>query len=126
MVDPNISEYLLNKLNQLGVKINLDDFGTGYSSLSYLNRLPVDGIKIDRSFLMNITKNKSNKVIVESIIILAKQLNLTIIAEGVETKEQLNYLQRLKGRFIQGYYYSHPLSKEEIETKYFKKSKKRI
>lgn len=124
MIDPNISEYLLNELSELGVKINLDDFGTGYSSLSYLHRLPVDGLKIDRSFVMNITEGKNNKAIVESIITLAKQLKLTIIAEGVETEEQLNYLKQLDCHLIQGYYYSQPLPKKKIEKKYLNKSKK--
>lgn len=119
MMDPNTSEIQLKELESLGIQISLDDFGTGYSSLSYLHRLPVHGLKIDRSFIMNITDNENNKAIVESIITLAKQLELKIIAEGVETKEQLNYLQKLNCFLIQGYYFSRPLPKQEIERIYF-------
>lgn len=118
MMDPSVSEHQLIELNNLGVQISLDDFGTGYSSLSYLHRLPVHGLKIDRSFVMNITENTNNKAIVSSIITLANQLELNIIAEGVETEEQLNYLQKLNCYIIQGYYYSRPLPKDEIERQF--------
>lgn len=118
MMDQSISEHQLNELNDLGIQISLDDFGTGYSSLSYLHKLPVHGLKIDRSFVMNITHNENNKAIVSSIITLAKQLKLNIIAEGVETKEQLHYLQQLNCYIIQGYYFSRPLTKEMLEEKF--------
>lgn len=118
MMDANISEYQLNELNELGVQISLDDFGTGYSSLSYLHRLPVHGLKIDRSFIMNITENDNHKAIVSSIITLAKQLRLNIIAEGVETEEQLNYLKKLNCHLIQGYFFSRPLTLENLEKRY--------
>lgn len=121
MIDPVISEYQLNELNELGVQISLDDFGTGYSSLSYLHTLPVHGLKIDRNFIMNVTECDNNQAIVESIITLANQLKLTIIAEGVETKEQLDFLQQLNCYLIQGYYYSKPLPKDKIEQKFLVK-----
>lgn len=118
MMDSNVTESTLNKLNDMGVQLSLDDFGTGYSSLSYLHRLPVHGLKIDRSFIMNMMENESNLAIVASIITLAKQLSLEIIAEGVETKEQLNYLLNMKCHKIQGFYFSRPLSKKALESRF--------
>ncbi|GFP75863.1 EAL domain-containing protein [Clostridium fungisolvens] len=111
--DNNIN--ILNKLKQMGIGISLDDFGTGYSSLSYLIKLPLDVIKIDKSFVDDICGTEDTKLIIEDIISMAHKLNLEVIAEGVETDEQLKYLQKHKGDKIQGFLFSKPLSSTEIE-----------
>lgn len=105
----------LNKLNALGIRIAIDDFGTGYSSLSYLKRLPVDILKIDRSFVSEVPGNRDGAAIVEAIIAMARSLGLHIIAEGVETAEQLEFLQTRKCNEIQGYYFSRPLPVQQFE-----------
>lgn len=103
----------LNKLRDHGFKLLLDDFGTGYSSMTYLSRFPVQYLKIDRSFIFNIDE-KVNKSIVQSVIYLADKMNLTCVAEGVETKEQLALLETLGCSLIQGFYYSKPLPINEF------------
>jgi len=106
---------ILNKLKDLGIGVSIDDFGTGYSSLSYLNEMNVNELKIDRSFIMDIEKNNKNKMISNTIIILAKQLGLKVIAEGVENIEQLTILKDMKCDIAQGYYFSRPVTKEKID-----------
>lgn len=110
----NYAENLANMQKQ-GMRISLDDFGTGYSSLSYLKRFPVDILKIDRSFISDMSKNNSDAMLVELILSLADKMNIKVIAEGVETAEQLNFLQKHHCRYIQGYYYSTPLPCHEFE-----------
>ncbi len=100
----------LNKLKDLGLHISIDDFGTGYSSLRYLQELPVDILKIDHSFVCNIDTNPANAAIVETIIAMATRLELKVIAEGVETKNQLAYLRVQGCTICQGFYFSKPLS----------------
>ncbi|WP_457743931.1 putative bifunctional diguanylate cyclase/phosphodiesterase [Sulfurimonas sp.] len=109
MTDPQRSIRILREIKELGISISIDDFGTGYSSLSYLKELPIDSIKIDRSFIVDLSENKDSISIVRTIIALAKNLNLNIIAEGVETKEQLDFLKSEGCPYIQGYYFSKPL-----------------
>ncbi len=101
-------------LSALGVTLALDDFGTGFSSLSYLKQLPLDIIKIDRSFVSGIGINKADEAIVDTTLVLAKRLNMHCIAEGVETKEQLNYLVTKNCHYIQGYFYAKPVPAQEI------------
>lgn len=108
--------YILKELKSMGIYISIDDFGTGYSSLNYLKRLPVDAIKIDRSFINNINVNPDDKKITKAIIELAHSLKLKVIAEGVETQEQLKLLKQLGCDEIQGYYISGPVPSEKIES----------
>ncbi|MDD3476112.1 MAG: EAL domain-containing protein, partial [Sulfurimonas sp.] len=103
----------LNAIREFGISISIDDFGTGYSSLSYLKRLPVDKLKIDRSFVKDLPYDKDDVAIVKTIIALANNLSLELIAEGVETKEQRNFLLREGCPNIQGYFYSKPLKVNE-------------
>jgi len=106
---------LLHAMKALGVTLSLDDFGTGYSSLSYLSRFPIDVLKIDRSFVASITRDSNDASIVASIIALAHKLKLSVIAEGVETQEQLDYLRRHGCDHMQGYFFSPPLPAAEFE-----------
>lgn len=110
---------IMNKLKQLGIKFSMDDFGTGYSSLSYITQLPIDELKIDRSFVSNLNANEQNKAMVTSILNLAKTFKLRIVAEGVETSEQIKFLAKNKCDILQGYYFSKPISSEEFEALYF-------
>ncbi len=104
----------MNRLKQLGVHISIDDFGTGYSSLSYLHQLPIDTLKIDRSFIEKMTEPGGTRPIVEAIISLARSLGLQTIAEGVETQEQLAILAGLECDVIQGFLFSRPLSEPAL------------
>jgi diguanylate cyclase (GGDEF)-like protein len=115
MENPQHAMDILNKIRALGISISIDDFGTGYSSLSYLKKLPVTKLKIDRSFVMELPYDKDDVAIVKTIISLAKNLDLEIIAEGVEEKAQVDFLVREGCDNIQGYYFSKPLSKEDCE-----------
>ncbi|AZQ83080.1 bifunctional diguanylate cyclase/phosphodiesterase [Colwellia sp. Arc7-635] len=99
----------LISINALGIKLSMDDFGTGYSSLSYLRQYPFDVLKIDRSFINGITINKADCDLVKAAIAMSHSLGLTVIAEGVETKEQLQLLERLGCDIVQGYYFSKPI-----------------
>jgi EAL domain-containing protein (putative c-di-GMP-specific phosphodiesterase class I) len=102
----------LESLRSLGVEVSIDDFGTGYSSLSYLHRLPIDTLKVDRSFVSRMASNNENTEIVRTIVTLAQSLDLKVVAEGVETSEQLAQLQILRCEGGQGYLFSRPLDAE--------------
>ncbi|HHY74422.1 MAG TPA: EAL domain-containing protein [Bacillus bacterium] len=108
----------LDQLKKLGVQISVDDFGTGYSSLNYLRMLPIDRLKIDRSFIKDITTNEENAAIVSTILSMAFNLNLDVIAEGVEEKTQVDFLQKNNCHEVQGYYFGHPLPANELEEKF--------
>ena len=109
---------VLHELKQLGVTIAVDDFGTGYSSLAYLKDFPLDYLKIDRSFICNILDNQDDEVLVKMILSMAKHLKLKVVAEGIETAEQLDYLMRSECDKIQGYFISRPISYEAFEREY--------
>ena len=106
---------LLKEFQQKGIHISIDDFGTGYSSLNYLKQLPVDTLKIDQSFIRNIQTDKSDKIIVNTIIAMAHGLEFSVIAEGVEDAYQRDYLKEMKCDMLQGYYFAKPLSAENFE-----------
>jgi len=101
---------MLRQLRALGVQLSIDDFGTGYSSLSYLHRFPIDTLKVDRSFVMRMVDNNENIEIVRTILMLAQNLGMDVVAEGVETKEQLALLRKLGCENGQGYFFSRPVS----------------
>jgi diguanylate cyclase (GGDEF)-like protein/PAS domain S-box-containing protein len=106
---------MLNQLRDIGVEINIDDFGTGYSNLSYLMQLPVSTLKIDRSFINPLGIAGRNLEIVQTILTLASNLGMTVIAEGVETEAQLEQLKNLKCASAQGFYFAHPMSFEDVK-----------
>jgi|GEM_PF-1135302 len=114
MKDPKTAIAILEQLNSLGIMIAVDDFGTGYSSLSYLKHLPISELKIDKSFIADIPGNEDDMAIVDSIIAISKSLKLDLIAEGVETEEQKEFLLSKGCKKIQGYLYSRPISAEEV------------
>jgi EAL domain-containing protein (putative c-di-GMP-specific phosphodiesterase class I) len=105
---------ILSTLKSRGVRLSVDDFGTGYSSLSYLKRFPIDTLKIDKSFVNDITTDPSDKAIVAAITVMAQQLKLEVVAEGVESFAQLEFLRELRCHYVQGYYFSKPLPAEEV------------
>ncbi len=105
---------ILHKMKDIGVNLSIDDFGTGYSSLSYLKRLPLDSLKIDRSFVVDITSNADSAAIAQSIIALAHSMRMKVTAEGIETRAQLDFLTKCQCDFMQGFYFSKPLPPEEF------------
>lgn len=104
---------MIAKLQKLGVRIILDDFGTGYSSLSHLKYLPFNGLKIDRRFIKQSLESTRDSKLMHSIILLAQSIDLHIVAEGVETKEQLDMLEKMNCHTVQGFYFTHPLPSKE-------------
>lgn len=113
----NYNEDSLNKISsikELGITISIDDFGSGYSSLGYLKQFPVDSLKIDRSFIVNMNTSDSGKELVRAMITLAHSLNLEVVAEGVENEFELSLLKEYECEYVQGYYYSKPLPLKEI------------
>jgi EAL domain-containing protein (putative c-di-GMP-specific phosphodiesterase class I) len=115
MQNPSEAIVTLEKLSKMGVQISIDDFGTGYSSLSYLKRFPIDKLKIDRSFIRDISSDIDDAAIVRATIGLAHNMRLRVVAEGVETEDQLQFLRSLGCDEYQGYYKSKPLSAADFE-----------
>ncbi|BAF70863.1 putative bifunctional diguanylate cyclase/phosphodiesterase [Nitratiruptor sp. SB155-2] len=114
MEDINKAMHYLQKLHSFGIKVALDDFGTGHSSLQYLKKLPIDTIKIDKTFIDHIINDNKDQAIVESTIEMADKLGMDTVAEGVETKEQAQFLEKIGIDYIQGYYYAKPMPFEEM------------
>jgi EAL domain-containing protein (putative c-di-GMP-specific phosphodiesterase class I) len=106
---------LLTQLRELGVQLSIDDFGTGYSSLSYLQRFPIDTLKIDRSFVTQMMENEENLAIIRTIVALAQTLGMDVVAEGVETEDQLRLLRKLECENGQGYLFSTPLDSQQLD-----------
>jgi len=116
MHDPSKAIESLQKIRSLGAKVSIDDFGTGYSSLGYLKRLPIDALKVDKSFVSGLSADGADQAIVSAVIAIARELNLRVTAEGVETVEQLNILRKLGCDEIQGYLFSRPLPAVEFSA----------
>jgi Amt family ammonium transporter len=104
----------LKSLKKIGVKLSIDDFGTGYSSLNYLRKLPVDELKIDRSFIMEVSDRSDSRAIVSTIVYLARNLNLSTVAEGIEKQEELKFLQAIGCNLYQGFLYSRPVPADAV------------
>jgi len=122
MKDPDETIKKLNELKQMGVTISIDDFGTGYSSLNYLKRFPIDTLKIDQSFIREISTDPEVTAIVTAIITLAHALKLKVIAEGVETEEQLKLLRSLGCDEVQGFLFCEPISANEFTAMLIERS----
>jgi diguanylate cyclase (GGDEF)-like protein/PAS domain S-box-containing protein len=116
MADPSAAVEMLQQIKSLGIRLAIDDFGTGYSSLSYLHRFPLDTLKIDRSFISVMEDDGEGMEIARSIVPMANNLRLDVVAEGVETIQQVAMLKKLQCKYGQGYYFSRPLSAEGIAT----------
>jgi EAL domain-containing protein (putative c-di-GMP-specific phosphodiesterase class I) len=114
MEDVKVADSVLRELRALGVRVAIDDFGTGYSSLSYLRCLPVDTLKIDRSFVREVTTNHDSAAITIAILAMARSLKLNVVAEGVEKEEQLEFLARHGCPEVQGFLFSRPLPNAEL------------
>ncbi|WP_136419292.1 EAL domain-containing protein [Herbaspirillum sp. ST 5-3] len=115
MENPEAAADVLLKLSKMGVHLSIDDFGTGYSSLSYLKRFPIDSLKIDKSFVRDITTDSDDAAIAKAVIALAHSLKMKVIAEGVETLEQLDFLRKQRCDQMQGYYLSRPVAVSHLE-----------
>jgi diguanylate cyclase (GGDEF)-like protein len=114
MPEPEQAVELLRKLKAIGVRLTIDDFGTGYSSLAYLKRLPIDSVKIDASFVRGVPVDASDVAITDTILAMSRSLGLKVVAEGVETLEQMRFLERRGCDEMQGYYFSKPLPAEQL------------
>ena len=114
MCNLNSTSQLLRQIRALGVSLSIDDFGTGYSSLAYLKRLPLNTLKIDRSFIQDIPASSQDMEIVQAIILMAHTLHLQVVTEGVETTRQFEFLNQLGCDFIQGYLLSRPVPCEAL------------
>lgn len=115
---------IIKEYKNLGVKIAIDDFGVGYSSLSHVKDLPIDKIKIDKSFIDNIVSSKGDKTLVQAVILIAQTFNLEVIAEGVEFEEQWNTLKDLGVELFQGFYFDQPMPLDDLKKNIEKNSYK--
>ncbi|MBX9900549.1 MAG: EAL domain-containing protein, partial [Burkholderiaceae bacterium] len=118
MQDVSSTLVALRTLKNLGLSISLDDFGTGYSSLSYLRKFPIDELKIDKSFINDIHSNPDDAAIASAIIAMALSLGLRVVAEGVESKEQVDMLLQMGCTDVQGYFYGRPVDAKTFKTRF--------
>jgi EAL domain-containing protein (putative c-di-GMP-specific phosphodiesterase class I) len=125
MQNPEEAIVALQAIKSLGIRIAIDDFGTGYSSLNYLKRFPVDTLKIDRSFVNDIVIDADDAAIVRAVITMAHSLNLSVVAEGVETEQQLEFLARHDCDESQGYLHSKPVAAENCTAFLARRRRKR-
>jgi EAL domain-containing protein (putative c-di-GMP-specific phosphodiesterase class I) len=116
MHNADVSLAVMNRLRSMGVRISIDDFGTGYSSLSYLKRFPIDTVKIDQNFVRDLSDVSNDGAIITAVISMARALNLRVVAEGVETEAQLDFLRRENCEVVQGFLHSRPVSAAEFES----------
>lgn len=116
MADSDATAQCCREIRELGCRIDLDDFGTGYSALSYLTRLPLDGLKLDRAFVIRAERDRDMKMVVEQVIVMAQRLGLTVTAEGVETRKHLDLLRRFGCQHAQGYLFGRPQPARELEA----------
>jgi EAL domain-containing protein (putative c-di-GMP-specific phosphodiesterase class I) len=123
MHDPDDAVVTLSLLHNMGITVSIDDFGTGYSSLGYLKRFPLDALKIDRSFISEVTENPEDAAIVRAILAMAHSLRLKVVAEGVETEKQLRFLRKIGCDEIQGYLLSKPLPADEFAVQFAQPNK---
>jgi EAL domain-containing protein (putative c-di-GMP-specific phosphodiesterase class I) len=112
--NPERAGRLLAEIKKMGVRLAIDDFGVGYSSLTLLKRFPIDTLKVDRSFIRDLPQNVEDKALTEAIIAMGKSLNLTVVAEGVETQEQQTFLRDRACDEMQGYFFSKPIPSGEF------------
>jgi EAL domain-containing protein (putative c-di-GMP-specific phosphodiesterase class I) len=115
-MDPQRALKIAEKISDIGLRMSLDDFGTGYSSLSHLSRFPINEIKIDKSFVLNMTKRASDATIVRSTLYLAHNLGLQVVAEGIEDADVLSDLSKLQCEFGQGFLIGRPMSSGEVNN----------
>jgi len=114
MYKPDHLIEVLTKIKNMGVRLALDDFGTGYSSLAQIKQFPIDTLKVDRSFIRNLSQNSEDKAIIEAIIAMGKTLSLNVVAEGVETMSQDEFLREHVCDEMQGFYFSKPVAPEQF------------
>ena len=119
--DIKLASNAANSVKEIGFKVSMDDFGTGYSAFNILKDIEIDILKIDKTFFENLENNKRAQIIIEAIIRMCKKLNIKTVAEGIETKKQVEFLKKMSCDIIQGYYFSKPVTIEEYEEKYLKK-----
>ena len=124
--DEKAAVELMRQFKQLGARILLDDFGTGYSSLSQLTRLPIDVIKLDRSFITGIDQNFQAQSLVRSVLSLARAFGFSVVAEGVETEREAQFLKDIGVDYAQGYFYSRPMAADAFEAWVSDKKKLRL
>ena len=116
MKNPERSAEILNEFNAAGINISIDDFGTGYSSLAYLQKFPISELKIDKTFITNLTRDSANYPIVKASITMAHDLGITVVAEGIEDDDVHQLLAELGCDRVQGYHYSKPLDFHQLAT----------